>query len=99
MSGTFDPRNEQYEGWPWASKRTLYAGTVGQEVGYLEGVMFHNCSQWQLFVDPPPGPWRYISADVASVKLLQQFWSLPITGVVDAATWGVVDYIYAINHP
>lgn len=97
MSGPFNPRAGTFGGWPsQPNKRTLALGTVGTEVGYLEGSLYW-CSGQNLYVDPNWGPWLFNSADQAALVNFQTFWGLPVTGVCDAATWGVIDYNNALH--
>ena len=95
---SFDPRTQQYESWPYVTKPNTSAGAVGQWVDYLEGTLYFDSAQTQLWVDPVPGPWRYASADVQAIKNFQTWWGLPVTGVVDQQTWGVIDYNYFLHH-
>ncbi len=50
-------------------------------------------------MDPVPGPWYFTPADATAVRNFQKWWGLPVTGVVDQQTWGVLDFNYALHHP
>lgn len=83
----FDPAHGQWSLWPLATKPTLRVGARGDAVKYLQGVLKLKASQ-QVTVDGGFG-----QQTLRAVKNAQAFLRLPITGVVDARTWAVIDML------
>ena len=84
----FDPLNGLYGSFPGAAKPDIGEGATGQEVLYLEAVLVQRGGQALAAVDDLFGP-----DTTTAVLNLQAFFSLPQTGVVDAATWQAVDFL------
>lgn len=84
----FDPLNGLYGSYPGVAKPDIGEGATGEEVLYLEAVLVQRGGQTLAAVDDLFGP-----DTTAAVLALQAFFSLPQTGVVDAATWQAVDVV------
>jgi len=97
MSGAFNPRAGTFGDFTTKPKMNISIGSVGSEVGYLEGVLFWCCSAWEIYVDPNYGPWYFTAQDRSAVIRFQQFWGLPQTGSVDQTMWGYIDYVAFLN--
>lgn len=76
---------------PFAS--VLGAGASGIEVRtlqyYLSIIAYFNSR-----LQPVPLDGNFDSGTVAAVERFQEFYGLPVTGVVDTATWNEIDRIY-----
>jgi len=71
----------------------LGAGTSGIAVRtlqyYLSIIAYFNSS-----LQPVPLSGSFDGATIAAVERFQEFYGLPVNGVVDTATWNVIDRIY-----
>jgi hypothetical protein len=84
----FDPLNGFYGSFPTSPKPDITEGATGEAVLYLEAVLVQRSDQPLIAVDDVFGP-----DTTAGVQAVQGFFSLPQTGVVDAATWQAIDLI------
>lgn len=91
----YDPYHQHYGNWPITSgKAQIQAWSSGQSVGYAQGILHYTFGQSNT-VAQLPGPWNFDVATVNAVINLQNWAGLPATGVVNAATWGVIDWAAA----
>ena len=84
----FQPEAGVWGAWPFVAKPQLQLGSVGDEVRYLQGVLFLKAGQQLVTIS---GTFDEATSD--AVMALQSFLTLPVTGVVDASTWVVIDQL------
>jgi hypothetical protein len=92
----FDPYNQHYTSWPTnTSKPTIGAFATGEAVGYAQGVLHyktgHDCTPAQV-----PGPWNFDLPTVNAVKDLQSYFGQPVTGIIGAPEWSLIDWLNSL---
>jgi len=95
-ASTFAPEFGLWGDYPCRSKEAVQFGSAGDAVKYLQSVL-NAAAAVQLEVDGQFGP----TTNQAVIDM-QTLFRLPATGVVDAATWEVVDFValdYLASHP
>lgn len=90
----WDPSHCQWGTEPLASKPQIQAWSSNVHVGYLQGVLRCKCGRTEIYCAPTPGPWNFDAATAFAVIDLQTMFGIsPANGVVNQATWGVIDYL------
>lgn len=90
----FAPGSCAFAGYPsMSNKPTIQAWSTGPYVGYAQGVLRCKCGRTEISVRNNP-PWNFDAPTAYAVVDLQNFFGIsPANGVVNAATWGVIDYL------
>lgn len=84
----FDPAHAKFSLWPFATnKPTVRLGSIHESVKYLQSVLRWKANQQEIRdFDGRFGP-----VTLRAVRNVQAISGLPVTGIVNAATWAVID--------
>lgn len=98
----FNPCQQKYGIVPGASNRPTLWGSesgasttgLGQAIGYLRAILRYETGHTGIIVACVPATYTYTQACVDGIRDVQAFFGLPVTGVVDQATWNALDVCY-----
>jgi hypothetical protein len=94
-SSVFDPRNRLWGFYPLnsaASFNTLVYGSSGQQVGYMQGVLYW-CANQPCRPPAAPGPYNFGPTTANCVRSFNRFFGIGDTATCNVQTWGAIQWL------